>query len=101
MILKKEKKRGPIEIDLTGPDGNVFVLMGIARKLARKLYDETHPDLVAQREHNQLLDDLGMSAPKDSKTMSDLIVNKMMESHYDNALEVMEHYFGDYIIMWK
>jgi hypothetical protein len=34
MIKNKNEKSGPIEIDLTGPDGNAFVLLGIASRLA-------------------------------------------------------------------
>ena len=33
----KDKKRLPIEIDLTGPDGNAFVLLGKATNLAKQL----------------------------------------------------------------
>ena len=36
MIKSKEQKTG-IEIDLTGPDGNAFFLIGTASKLARQL----------------------------------------------------------------
>ena len=35
-IVKKSKQR-EIVIDLSGPDGNVFVLMGYARRFARDL----------------------------------------------------------------
>ena len=37
MIRKKEANEGPIVIDLTGPDGNVFALMGYAKRFARQL----------------------------------------------------------------
>ena len=36
MIVNKSKK-SKIEIDLTGPDGNAFVLLAIARDLSIKL----------------------------------------------------------------
>ena len=36
MIKSKEQKLG-IEIDLTGPDGNAFVLIGTAGNLAKQL----------------------------------------------------------------
>lgn len=36
MIVSKEKQRG-LELDLTGPQGNAFVLIGLARKLARQI----------------------------------------------------------------
>jgi len=61
-----------IVIDLTGPDGNVFILMNIAKKLARQL-------------------DLD----------GDGIVQEMMLGDYDNALDVMEEYFGEFIIMYR
>ena len=37
MIRKKQKHTGPIVIDLTGPDGNAFALMGLASRLAKQL----------------------------------------------------------------
>ena len=37
MIRKKENKKGPIVIDLTGPDGNAFALMGYASNFAKQL----------------------------------------------------------------
>ena len=40
MIREKQQNNGPIIIDLTGPDGNAFVLMGKAKGLAKQLgYD--------------------------------------------------------------
>ena len=36
MIVKKQKTNG-IEIDLTGPQGNAFYLLGTAKKLANQL----------------------------------------------------------------
>lgn len=68
----EKKKTGPIEIDLTGPEGNVFVLMGIAKKLAKTLN----------------LD-------------ADAIIADMKSDDYEHALEVMEKHFGDYIIMYR
>ena len=37
MIKSIEEKKGRVEIDLTGPDGNAFVLMGHASKWAKQL----------------------------------------------------------------
>ena len=41
-IRKKEERQStPIEIDLTGPDGNAFVLLGYANSLCKQLgYDK-------------------------------------------------------------
>lgn len=73
MIVKKESKpeKRP-EIDLTGPDGNAFVLMGMAKRWAK---------------------DLGLDG--------DMIVKEMMLGDYENLLDVIEHYFGDYVILYR
>lgn len=71
---KSEKPSGPIEIDLTGPDGNAFALMAIARQLHRQL-------------------DLDVS--------QQAMLDEMMSGDYENLLAVMEKYFGYYIIMYR
>jgi len=65
-------KQDKIIIDLTGPDGNVFVLMGIVKNLARQI---------------------GLDGS--------MIVKEMQLGDYDNALDVMEEYFGEFIIMYR
>ena len=72
MIKSKKQKSGVIEIDLTGPDGNAFVLIGIAGKLAKQL---------------------GMDKNK--------IQTEMMSGDYENLLSVMEREFGDLIVMYR
>jgi hypothetical protein len=72
MIVKKPEKSGPIEVDLTGPDGNAFVLMGMAKRWAR---------------------DLNLDG--------EMINKEMMMGDYENLLDVIEHYFGDYVIMYR
>ena len=37
MIRNKVPKEGPLIIDLTGPDGNAYVLIGYATNLAKQL----------------------------------------------------------------
>ena len=37
MIRAKQERTGPIVVDLTGPDGNAFALMGLASRLAKQL----------------------------------------------------------------
>jgi hypothetical protein len=70
--IKEKNSKSKIEIDLTGPDGNAFSLMGYASNLCR---------------------DLGMN-----KTP---ILNDMMSGDYEHLLSVMEKHFGDYIIMYR
>ena len=70
MIRSKEQNQGPIVIDLTGPDGNAFVLLGKAKQLARQLG----------------LDD-------------NAITNEMMSGDYENLIEVFDREFGDFVIL--
>ena len=73
MAIKSIQKRaGKIEIDLTGPDGNAFVLMGLAKRWAK---------------------DLGLDG--------EMITKEMMMGDYENLLDVIEHYFGDYVLMYR
>ena len=57
-------------IDLTGPDGNAFVLMGYARRFARQM-------------------DLDKSK----------IIAEMTASDYENLLVVFDSYFGNFVIL--
>lgn len=62
----------PIEIDLTGPEGNAFVLMGYAQKWAKQL---------------------GLDRAE--------ILADMQSGDYDHLISVLEKHFGDYIILYK
>ncbi len=70
MIRNKKEQQGPIVLDLTGPEGNVFALMGYAKKLARQL---------------------GLDEKK--------IIHDMMSGDYENAVKVFDDSFGDYVIL--
>jgi hypothetical protein len=70
MIRSKEQNQGPIVIDLTGPDGNAFVLLGKAKQLARQL---------------------GLDG--------NAITNEMMSGDYENLIEVFDREFGDFVIL--
>jgi hypothetical protein len=72
MIRNKIENSGPIVIDLTGPEGNAFCLLGYAKKFARQL-------------------DLNGS----------VIATEMMAGDYENLLKVFDSYFGDYVILEK
>ena len=72
MILKKEKDDEMIVLDLTGSDGNAFVLLGVAKRLSDKF---------------------GM----DWET----IKKEMMSGNYENLVEVFEEYFGEFVIMYR
>lgn len=59
-----------IVIDLTGPDGNAFALMGYANRFAKQL-----------------------------KLPSEKITSEMMKGDYEHLLHTFDKYFGDYVIL--
>ena len=69
MIREKIEKK-EIIIDLTGPDGNAFALMGSAKRLANWL---------------------GLD--------SDKILSEMRSGDYENLIIVFDKYFGDFVIL--
>jgi hypothetical protein len=71
MIKKKEQNFG-IEIDLTGPQGNVFFLIGTANNLAKQLG----------------LDGKAIQA-------------EMMSGDYENAVNVFDNYFGSFVTLYR
>jgi hypothetical protein len=71
MIKSKSKKSG-IEIDLTGPQGNVFFLIGTAKNLAKQL---------------------GMDGASVQK--------EMMSGDYENAVNVFDKHFGSFVTLYR
>jgi hypothetical protein len=71
MIKSKKQKLG-IEIDLTGPDGNAFVLIGTAGNLAKQL---------------------GL----DGKA----IRTEMMNGDYENLVNVFDKHFGHFVTLYR
>jgi hypothetical protein len=69
MIRKKNYSTQPV-IDLTGPDGNAFVLIGYAIRFAKEL-----------------------------KLDGKQIREEMMAGDYENLVSVFDKYFGDYVIL--
>ena len=57
-------------IDLTGPEGNAFFLMGQVDRLSRQL---------------------GLD--------KDVVINEMKSGDYENLVQVFDRYFGDYVIL--
>jgi len=72
MIKYKKMKTGPVEIDLTGPDGNAFNLIAIAGNLAKQL------DL-------------------DGKA----IQSEMMSGDYENFIRVFDKHFGEFVTLYR
>lgn len=72
MILQKPQQSKKPEIDLTGSEGNAFVLMGYAKGWCKQL---------------------GLDYPK--------VKEEMISGDYTHLLSVLEKYFGDYVIFYK
>ena len=71
-IKSKSEMPSEISIDLTGPDGNAFALMGYAMKLSRQL-------------------DLDFNK----------IQTEMTSGDYENLLEVFEENFGEFVTLYR
>jgi hypothetical protein len=66
----RDKVHSTTVIDLTGPQGNAFFLLGQAGQYARQL---------------------GLD--------SDQIITEMKSGNYENLVQVFDHYFGNYVIL--
>lgn len=71
MIMEKPEETG-ITIDLTGPQGNAFYLLGTANNLA-----------------NQLGLDGGQ------------IMREMKEGDYEHLVQTFDNYFGDIVTLYR
>ena len=99
-MIRKKRDRKEIVIDLTGPDGNVFVLMGYARKLSRHVRDLYEEEMLLNKEHNEVLITLGFAEENTfPEKLEDKIITEMMSSDYENAVEVFDRYFGSFVIL--
>lgn len=90
--LSELERPSKIQIDLTGPDGNAFVLLGIARNLYKQLHEDT------KEYANDLLESIG---EKSTVSPEDLLINEMMSGDYEHLLQVFEREFGDYVDLFR
>jgi hypothetical protein len=72
IVDKKKRVKSKLEIDLSGPEGNAFMLMGMASRWAKQI---------------------GLNASE--------VTADMMSGDYEHLLSVMEKHFGDHIIMYR
>ena len=72
---RTELQHRPIEIDLNGPDGNAFVLLGLVSKLGKKM---------------------GMSFDEIER-----IQDEMRLSTYDLLLLTFDKYFGHVVTLYR
>jgi hypothetical protein len=69
-IVSREGRHQPIEIDLSGPDGNAFALMGYASRFAKQLRRDPKP-----------------------------ILAQMTAGDYEHLLQVFDAEFGEYVTL--
>ena len=74
MIVKKEKTKG-IEIDLTGPQGNAFYLLGLAKRWGKEL------DM--------------------SQSYINTMLEKMKSGDYENLIKVFDDEFGSIVTLYR
>lgn len=67
-----EKPENKIQIDLSGPQGNAFYLIGTAKSLGKQLEIDYQP-----------------------------IIDEMMSSDFDNLVEVFDRHFGEYVVIYR
>jgi hypothetical protein len=68
----KSKKETGIEIDLTGPDGNAFVLIGYANRLAKQL---------------------GLDGRA--------IQKEMIDGNYEHLVKTFDKHFGEFVTLYR
>tara|TARA_B100002019_G_scaffold290441_1_gene308160 strand:+ start:2328 stop:2558 length:231 start_codon:yes stop_codon:yes gene_type:complete len=71
----QELDKGKIKIDLRGPDGNAFFILGIASKISKTL-GHTKDEIEA-------------------------IQNDMKSSDYEHLIEVFDKHYGDYVDLYR
>ncbi len=99
-MIRKKQENKEIVIDLTGPDGNVFVLMGYAKQFSRQLQELWAEEMLENRAQNVVLKHLGMkTGDLLPETLADHVCKEMMESDYEHAVEVFDRYFGSFVIL--
>jgi hypothetical protein len=72
MAIKQKVKNSAIEVDLTGPQGNAFYLLGLAGNLSKQL---------------------GLNGKE--------IVSEMMSGDYENLIRVFDSNFGSIVTLYR
>ena len=72
---KEDRTNNMIDIDLSGPEGNAFVLIGYAKKFCKQL---------------------GYS-----RFRSEAIIEEMMLTDYEGLLHTFDREFGSFVNLWR
>ena len=71
-MIKKKVNSGKIEIDLTGPQGNAFYILGVAQNLCKQVGIDSKP-----------------------------ILDEMRSGDYENLIKVFDDKFGSVVTMYR
>jgi hypothetical protein len=71
-MIKKKQNSGKIEIDLTGPQGNAFYILGVAQNLCKQVGIDSKP-----------------------------LLDEMRSGDYENLIEVFDKKFGSVVTMYR
>jgi hypothetical protein len=94
IVPRSEKPHRKIEIDLSGPEGNAFYLIGLAKKLYKLKYPErTRGERSSRGAARKFGEDLPSAA--------DLFAEELMSSNYEHLLQVFDEEFGDWVILYR
>jgi hypothetical protein len=72
MAILKKRPASKIQIDLSGPQGNAFYLLGIAKQLAKQL-EFDYSEIKAE----------------------------MTSGDYENLIQVFDSYFGSFVNLYR
>lgn len=67
-----ELRTGKVKLDLTGPDGNAYALMGYAQQFSRQMNIDPEP-----------------------------IIKRMKSGDYENLLKVFDEEFGEFVDLYR
>ncbi len=71
-MIKKKVDNGKIEIDLTGPQGNAYYILGVAKNLCKQVGVDFKP-----------------------------IMDEMTSGDYENLIKVFDDKFGSVVTMYR
>jgi hypothetical protein len=71
-MIKKKQKKNVIEVDLTGPQGNAFYLLGLAQTLSKQI---------------------GFDMEE--------VLTEMQSSDYEHLIQTFDSYFGSVVVLYR
>tara|TARA_Y100000385_G_scaffold261889_1_gene293050 strand:- start:46 stop:261 length:216 start_codon:yes stop_codon:yes gene_type:complete len=71
-MIQKKVNSGKIEIDLTGPQGNAFYILGVAQNLCKQVGIDSKP-----------------------------LLDEMRSGDYENLIKVFDDKFGSVVTMYR